>query len=730
MPRYAKIILWAGAGLVLLIALAFAVLATFDWNSAKPWVNRQASELAGRPVAVNGDLEIDWRDAGAERGWKGWVPWPYITASDVTVGNPEGSPAAREMARVSRLSALINPVALLGHTVQIASLEIEKADILLQREADGAANWTFKKDEDENKQPSKWVVDLQEISLQSVHAQVVDAASKLDMTADLDTLEDTDGEGYGIGWKASGSYNDADVSGEGKTGGILSLREGSDPFPVRGSVNVGTTTIGLEGSVTRPQALASLDVRLKLAGETMADLFPILGIALPNTPPYSTEGRLIAMLEGEDDTWRYEEFKGIVGKSDLNGTLVFHAREPRSLLTGEVESKLLRFEDLGPLVGADTSDVKSSKDKEVKQPSGKALPVEPINTEPWGAMDADVKFKGLKIVRGKDLPLDHIEAHVKMANSILTFTPLNFGVAGGTLANTITLDGSGQKIKARLNTAARHLKLKQLFPGAESMDASFGELHGDIELSAEGGSIAELLGRSNGELKALVSRGTISQFLLEAAGLNVANMVLVKLFGDEQIVLNCLAADFNVKNGVMTAQAFRMETADAVVDITGTINLAKETLDLDIKPANKTVRIFTLRSPLYARGSFKNPDVGVQTGPLAARAGAAILLGVVATPFAALVPLLNVGTDESAGCATLEAAAKEDPKAPPPGQEKKASDESAAEKAAARGDDEKEKKKDTATNDAPATNKPGAVSLEPQPHVSEQENWPAAKAQP
>jgi hypothetical protein len=42
-------------------------------------------------------------------------------------------------------------------------------------------------------------------------------------------------------------------------------------------------------------------------------------------------------------------------------------RKPRSLLKGEVESKLLRFKDLGPLIGVDTSDVKASgkgKDKD------------------------------------------------------------------------------------------------------------------------------------------------------------------------------------------------------------------------------------------------------------------------------------------------------------------------------------------------------------------------------
>src|SRR3546814_4130605 len=55
----------------------------------------------------------------------------------------------------------------------------------------------------------------------------------------------------------------------------------------------------------------------------------LLGVALPNTPPYRTEGHLIGELEG-DDTWRYESFKGMVGKSDLEGTLVYQLRQPRS----------------------------------------------------------------------------------------------------------------------------------------------------------------------------------------------------------------------------------------------------------------------------------------------------------------------------------------------------------------------------------------------------------------
>jgi uncharacterized protein involved in outer membrane biogenesis len=651
MPRYIKIILWACSGILVTLALAVLIVATFNWNHAKPWINRQATELAHRPVAIEGDLSVNWLRFKEQNGWRGWVPWPEITAQGLTVGNPRGSALEGNMAEVKNLTVVINPWALLDHTIELPRLKVDEANVVLNRDAQGVNNWTFTDDEAADKAPSKWQVDLQQVQLSRARVHVVDVPSKLDMNAELDTLQQTSQEGYGIGFKASGTYNDAAIKGEGQTGDILSLQTGSAPFPLQGKVSVGETIIGIEGSVTKPQQLAALDVKLSLAGNSMSDLYPLTGIALPSTPPYKTEGRLIGMLEGDDDSWRYESFTGVVGESDLNGTLEYQIREPRSLLVGAVESQQLRFADLGPLIGADTSEVKGKNEEEKPQPPpGQVLPVDPIGTGAWGAMDADVKFTGRKIIHGERLPLDDIEAHVKLQDRVLSFTPLNFGVAGGTLSNTITLDGRGETLQADMKTAARHLKLKELFPGAESMDASFGEVHGDATLKGQGNSIAELLGHADGEVSALVSRGTISHFLLEAAGLNVANMIIAKLFGDEQVILNCVAADMGVRKGLMQIRLFKLETEDTTVDVTGDINLRSEELDLDVRPENKSLRIFTLRSPLYAKGTFKDPDVGVQAGPLAVRAGAAVALGVVATPLAALLPLLNVGTNEANDC--------------------------------------------------------------------------------
>jgi uncharacterized protein involved in outer membrane biogenesis len=547
-------------------------------------------------------------------------------------------------------------------------LDIQDAAVSLERRRDDTNNWTFGSGED--KAPSRWTFDLENLSLKNVAVEAVDMTRNLRIKGGLDSVQADQSGPYGLAWKATGSYRDADVEGEGRLGSILSLREGATPFPLQGSGRIGATRIEIEGTFSQKTAGAAMDVQLKLAGDSMHDLFPITGIVLPNTPPYHTEGRLIKTRVDGDDAWRYEDFKGVVGESDLEGTLQYRLREPRSILTGEVESKLLRFRDLGPLIGANTSEAKGrAAEKAARaQPPDKALPVKRIPTKQWGAMDADVKFAGHKILRDKDLPLDNIAAHLKLNDRVLSFTPLNFGIAGGTLSNTMTLDGRNEQIDAKLKTVAKGLELKKLFPGAETMDASFGQVHGDISLTGKGVSVATLLGHSSGTIEIIVSRGTISKLLLETAGLNIANIVFAKLFGDKQIILNCLGGDFKVTNGMMDTRIFRLETEDAIVDIAGQINFANERLDLDIKPENKTLRIFTLRSPLYVKGTFKNPDVGVQKGPLAARTGAAVALGVIATPFAALLPLLNLGTDDSGNCAALLASIDKAPgarRAPP-----------------------------------------------------------------
>ncbi|KVO55672.1 AsmA family protein [Burkholderia stagnalis] len=476
---------------------------------------------------------------------------------------------------------------------------------------------------------------------------------------------------YTIGWTVDGTYKKGHVAGSGKIGNVLGLQGGGAqrPFPVQASLRFGDTTLALVGTVTDPAHLAAVDLRLWLAGTSMAHLYDVTGITLPETPPYATDGHLIGQFRASGNVFKYEDFTGRVGGSDLTGTLVYVSREPRPLLSGTLVSKLLRFADLAPLIGADTNASKARRGAPAAQPANKSLPVETFRTERWKKMDADVRFTGQRIIKSPSLPITGLTTHVVMQDGVLTLNPLNFGVAGGTLASNVYLDGRGTPLQGRFTLQARHLKLKQLFPTFTVMQTALGEVNGDAALSATGNSPAALAATSNGEVKTLVTDGTVSLLLMEAAGLNVANVVYEKLFGDRDVKINCAAADFVATNGVLDSRVFALDTEDAVIGMNGTVNLRDETMNLTIRPHTKGFRIVSLRSPLYVTGTFKQPHVGVKPGALIARGGAAVALGLL-NPVASLLALIQPGRNQPLPCHQMLVDMERRPSAPPPGMRK------------------------------------------------------------
>lgn len=498
----------------------------------------------------------------------------------------------------------------------------------------------------------------------------VDPQKRADMTLRTDTHPDNSVE-----WKLGGKFNDENISGDAQTGSLLSIQANNVPYPVEGKIVIGGTSIYVKGTITDPAHPSAIDANLKILGASMADLFPLSGVLLPETPKFSTEGRVVGTLGRGKLHLRYEKFKGQVGTSDIEGTFEYVQRKPRPLLEGDIVSKHLNLDDLVTLVGAGKGSKKQKPDA-VKQPPDKVLPVSPFKTDRWGKMDAQVKFNGDEIVGAGKFPLENVHTNIQMQDGVLSLEPLDFGIAAGTLKTQLWIDGRNTPAKARMKISARHIKLKALFPSVKEMHASLGEIHGDAKLTGTGNSFAELAGSSNGELLALMTHGTVSEFVMEAIGLNVGRMVVSKLFGDKQVDLNCMAADFNVTDGLMKPAIFLVDTDDAVLRTDGNINLAKETLNLTISQKSKGLRLLSLRAPIYLKGTFKKPDVGINKEVVGLKAGAAVALGALATPFAALLALTQPDTAKDSPCGKLLPAVERKPVAPPPAADsRKSSDE-------------------------------------------------------
>jgi uncharacterized protein involved in outer membrane biogenesis len=689
MKRSRKVLSWIVGALLVLIVVVVIVIATFDWNRLKPYLDEKVSQAIGRSFAINGDLSVAWRREPAEGGLAALVPWPEFTARDIRIANPSWANQP-QFAQLDGLRFRLSPLELLAHRINIPLLQLMQPSIDLERNKQGQATWDFSLPQSST--PSAWALDLGTIGFDRGQIALDDAASRVKLQLSVEPLQqavpydqivaqesadaraqagqtagtaagkavakagnnDTDSEShaasktsYQFAWKADGTYQGVPASGSGRIGAVLALQQNDQPFPVQARLHIGDSHIALVGTLTDPMHLAALDLKLWFTGSSMAKLYPIIGVTLPDTPPYATEGRLKAELHHNGSHFSYQHFRGRVGGSDLAGDLDYTTGGARPKLSGAVKSQLLQFADLAPLIGADSNTEKQQRGDATAQPADKVLPVEPFRTDRWQAMDADVQFSAARIVHGPNLPIESLNTHLIMSNGLLQLDPLNFGLAGGSINSEIRLDGSKSPMQGALKLSARHLKLKQLFPEFAPMQTSFGEINGDADLRVRGNSVAALLGHANGEMKLLMNDGAISKTLLETAGLNVGNIVIGKLFGDKTVKINCGASDLVATDGLFDARLFVFDTADATINVSGTANMASEQLNLDVTPHTKGFRIFSLRSPLYVKGTLKNPDVGVKKGPLLIRGAGAIALGVVAAPAAALLALVAPSHDNA-----------------------------------------------------------------------------------
>jgi uncharacterized protein involved in outer membrane biogenesis len=670
MTKTGKIVSGVVGVLLLLVVVAIIVIATFDWNRLKPTINQKVSTELNRPFAIRGDLGVVWERNKEETGWRSWVPWPHVHAEDIILGNPPDIPEIT-MVHLPRIDATLAPLALLTKTVYIPWIKLVQPDARLIRLSEKNNNWTFKLAsdgaKDPNQPPSAWSFRMDNILFDKGRIAVNDKLTKAEIEILVDPLgkplpfSEVEGKkptgkdaakagDYVFGLKVSGRYNGAPLEGNGKIGGMLALRsEGETAFPVQADVYSGNSRVAFIGTINDPMKMGGVDLQLKFSGDSLGNLYDLTGVLLPDTPPFETDGHLLAKIDTEKGSvFRYQNFNGRIGDSDIHGSLTYSQGKPRPKLEGDLESKQLRLADLGPLIGVDSGKgaQKSKQSEQAKgektvQPSDKVLPYDRFETDKWDVMDADVRFKGGRIEHSGTLPLSNLSTHVILKNADLRLQPLKFGMANGTISANIHLEGDKKPMQGRADIQARRLQLKQLMPKVESMQKTLGELNGDAELRGRGNSIAELLGSSDGNLKLLMNDGLISRNLMEIVGLNVGNYIVGQIFGDDEVRINCAAANLDLRGGVATPRIFAFDTENALINVTGTTNFASERLDLTIDPESKGIRIITLRSPLYVRGTFKNPDAGVKAGPLIARGAVAAALATLVTPAAALLALIS-----------------------------------------------------------------------------------------
>ena len=622
-----RILRWVGV-FVLAVLVALALFIAFGLNALRGPITRKVSDLTGRELRIDGKLEPVW-------SWRDM----RLRAGKVTFANPDWA-TEELMLRADSIEASVSLLPLFIGQVVLPDVHLVRPEINLEVDAEGRRNWILERDQKpKSDKPSRF--HIRSLTFDEARLKYDDALRDISVEAQLSS------DARGVTAFAQGVYRGVGAAAAARGDPVLGLKDADRPYALHFAGEFGDSRVEFDGTITNIVQLTSVDLAVELSGETLAGLYDVIGIALPQTSPYRTRGRLVRT----DHLVRYEDFTAKVGGSDLAGTLQFDTdgQRVRTFMHGDVTAKVLNFADLGQVVGTDQP-----------RKSG-VLPDMPFDSERWDSIDADVGIKAGTIQRPKQLPIENLATRIRMKDKLLTLDPLEFGIAGGKLAGTARLDGSKEPIAARLDMRVEHLSLPKLFPTIEKGQTSIGDINGLIELAGSGDSVAQMLGSSNGKLGVFIDGGQVSRFLMELSALDLWGVTKTKLQGDEPVKLRCAIGDFAVKNGVMHTNAFVFDTEVVNIQGGGTINLKNEAMDLTLKPEPKDRSIASLNSPLYIKGTFSEPKVSPDLGKLGAKGLGALVMGAI-NPLLAVLPLMKEGKDKDSPCQQLIAQAAKSPK--------------------------------------------------------------------
>lgn len=667
-----------GRGTKILLALLGALvvfLLLFDWDWLRGPLNRTISEKTQR--------RFDSSHLAVELGWN-----PVIRLKDVYFANADWADGTgdKPMARIGTLEFSVSLRDLWNGKVFVPRVAMDQAELNFEKAKDERRNWVLG-EPSETKEPSKLLISS--LSVRQGKLRYVDRTTPFDIGVDVETFDPAaaakaddakarpDNARYTTRYRFAGTYHDAKFSGQAQTGDVLSFQGSDVPFPIQGRLVAGTTRLDVEGTVADAANISGIDVRLNIAGNTLANLYPFLLLPLPASPPYRLSGHL--KLDG--NRYSMQDIQGRIGKTDVAGEAAYVQREPRPLLTTTLHSKLLNLPDLGPLVGLTTKDTADARPltqaetqtreraqaREKQTSGGRALPTGTVQGErllPTGkfeggrfkAIDAEADLRVDRIDAPDFIALQNLRVKLDLKDAVLRLDPFDVDLADGELRSVVRLNAQQPTLRADVDITARRLKLARLVPPSPRLAPSSGAMGARAKLSASGNSIADLAAKADGQVQAALSRGQVSNLLDAVSGLNGGKILTLLMGGDKPIPINCGAVSFDVKDGQGKSQLFVIDTEDTRIEGDGGFDLDHERFDLTIAPKPKKAGILSLRTPVRVYGSFRSPDFELDKAGLALRGGGAVALALV-NPLAALLPLIETGPGEDTDCQRLLASA-------------------------------------------------------------------------
>ncbi len=450
--RFGRILRIIGAtvAIVLVVAAAALVVALrfVDFNDYKPLIADEVRKATGRNLVIAGDLGVKLS------------LFPALTAERLRLANAAWG-ARPDMATVDRLEVQLGLVSLLFGSIEVRRVTLSGADILLEVDAYGRANFDFAGEAEPATGPQPPTASggsgiavpfVDEIVVRNavVTYRRPDGGPGRTLAIEALTIEGA-GPAAPIAVHYRGRYGGAPLAFAGTLGSLEGLLAPARPWPLALTVEAGGATGTVDGTIAEPLAARGFDLAVAIEGGALADLSPLAGTDLPPLGPYRLAGR----LSGDAGTaFEFSELQAAIAGSDLSGRLQVGLAGQRPRIDGSLSARRI---DLAALAGGGAK--AAARGEDPVRPRGRATADGPLR--PLTRFDAALRLQALSLaVDGARL--ENVDIRLALADGRLVVEPATASLAGGSVAASVRLDARETAPVLAAKLTARRLDLARL----------------------------------------------------------------------------------------------------------------------------------------------------------------------------------------------------------------------------------------------------------------------------
>ena len=550
---------------ILVFVVAIVAVGTTDFTAYRADIAAAVEDATGRRVTISGRIEQNILTSS-----------PSIALTDLAVANADWG-SRPQMLTAERAEIEIALLPLIGGAIKVTRFRLTGADLLLETNAEGAANWLFAGQvgeesgtssaaPDKKASPAMPVVPLLKrvriddslVTFRDGRSGLVSRLRIERVAAQAPTFESA------IAFEARGAYNGVAVTAEGMLGQLSALFRRVAKYPVAAKLHLGRSRLRASGAADLSGPLP------EITGSVEADLLDLDQIAAA-----TGKGRRVPAPEENTTTGKPTAHK------QMGATVLF----PRYELP------------LGIL----------------------------------GLFNGNLKTGIRRLVFARN-QFDEIRADIALRDGRMAVRNFASRLAKGRVAGILRLD-----IGSRTPNFAADLRASGISSG-EVLRQALGERPFDApvavraQVSGVGRSAHDIASTLKGPVTVAVGKGAVANRLFDIATTDLLKLLAQKP-GGLAVVCGAFALRFDGR-GVGGGKHLVLDTDRVTFYGRGAVDLARETLDFRFVPAGKGASLAQFASilPIAITGALTRPAVTIEASAIPKRV-ANELLGFVTRPF-------------------------------------------------------------------------------------------------